>query len=562
MWIAAPLGLLVLSVGAFATSDPELLRTKAEHDTLRPSTTSSGSQIHLEWPFTTENPFDLAFDPLEELQNALDVMQKEYFEIWVGNWPTAIDWTAAVMGTHVSGAMSTFSKALESSSHAALGSEERTMLARSIENDMNAFFSQTVAYYFGENAFSIRNQAYDDMLWVVLGWLESIRFINAHSRVHSKTSTQAWYGTQFIDSFAHRAHVFYDIASRGWDTELCGGGMTWNPNLAPYKNAITNELFISASAAMYLYFPGDMNTSPFMLDGVGYDGLQPAKAHDPQFLSNAIDGYAWLKGSNMTNDLGLYVDGFHITGWGHNGSSGTKKCDARNEMLYTYNQAVLLSGLRGLWEATGNRMYLEDGHQLMRSVITATGWLLNSQETSSRDEWSGMGRNGILEELCDSTARCDQNGQTFKGIFFHHLTLFCEPLPSAPLVPGKTHYASKELALLHRQSCQEYALWTAHNAKAAMNTRDSKGIFGAWWTPESTQMYLLPEGAVDYRNDVSELNDEVWSTEGVETATGLRTRTYNYQKVLDVNDRGRGRTVETQGGGVAVMRALWELLHI
>jgi hypothetical protein len=30
----------------------------------------------------------------------------------------------------------------------------------------------------------------------------------------------------------------------------------------------------------------------------------------------------------------------------------------------------------------------------------------------------------------------------------------------------------------------------------------------------------------------------------------------------DLNDRGRGRTVETQGGGVAVLRAMWEFVHM
>jgi hypothetical protein len=28
----------------------------------------------------------------------------------------------------------------------------------------------------------------------------------------------------------------------------------------------------------------------------------------------------------------------------------------------------------------------------------------------------------------------------------------------------------------------------------------------------------------------------------------------------DLNDRGRGRTVETQGGGISVLRALWEIV--
>ena len=29
----------------------------------------------------------------------------------------------------------------------------------------------------------------------------------------------------------------------------------------------------------------------------------------------------------------------------------------------------------------------------------------------------------------------------------------------------------------------------------------------------------------------------------------------------DLNDRGRGRTVETQSGGIAVLRAIWKLVE-
>src|SRR5947208_3880087 len=32
---------------------------------------------------------------LEELHYALETMQTNYFEIWLGTWPNSIDWTAA-----------------------------------------------------------------------------------------------------------------------------------------------------------------------------------------------------------------------------------------------------------------------------------------------------------------------------------------------------------------------------------------------------------------------------------------------------------------------------------
>lgn len=527
------------------------------------------------------------FDPLDDLRKALDVMQTEYFELWVGAWPSAIDWTAAVMNTQIVSSMATFSRALDDLPlHLASYGHHGNSFgpARDIENDLNRYFSQSVAYYFGEDAFAIRNEANDDMLWVVLGWLEAIKLIDVHSRLHYHTplpdgSFKSWHGTQFVKAFAHRARVFYDLAARGWDTTLCGGGMIWNSNLEPYKNAVTNQLFISASVGMYLYFPGDHNSSPFVAQHLKSSSDTPdAEPHDPSYLAAAVQGYDWLKNSNMTNTLGLYVDGFHISGLKRNSTI----CDARNEMVYTYNQGVLLSGLRGLWESTGNVTYLTDGHELVRSTIKATGWLFDLSAPTSKSVWAGLGRAGILEDSCDAQGDCSQDGQTFKGIFFHHLTLFCEPLPALPLYPGKTHSAKKELAMLHHQSCQEYALWTAHNARAAVSTRDANGKFGSYWGLQDDG-YLkisLPDGAIDYRNNASELLNWPWVP--VDERRAVRHQAVEQQAVIkaeedtnaqnggiedlpssrDHNDRGRGRTVETQAGGVAVLKALWELLYM
>ena len=99
----------------------------------------------------------------------------------------------------------------------------------------------------------------------------------------------------------------------------------------------------------------------------------------------------------------------------------------------------------------------------------------------------------------------------------------------------------------------------------------------------------MPEGAIDYRNNASELLNPLWMrledvrfSSPVERYAGgkvldakgqIRTDPRNtnghpYQAEdgkgrtkSDLNDRGRGRTVETQSGGVAVLRAWWELLH-
>ena len=507
------------------------------------------------------------------LLDALDVMQSHFFELWLGTWPDAIEWTAAVMGTQVSASLDAITRSSDYNS--AQGASGLVGNATIGENLINHYFTHLVTFYFGENSLALRGQAFDDMLWVVLGWLEAIKLVTAHSELHYTPAEETeqlntwWYGKQFIPSFAHRVRVFYELASRGWDKSLCGGGMIWSPKLAPYKNAITNQLYISASVSMYLYFPGDDNPSPFVANRRNLLNGQPppAEANDPKYLEAAVEAYQWLTGSNMTNSRGLYVDGFHIHGWrgGSNGSIGSGQCDVRDEKVYTYNQGVLLSGLRGLWEATGTTSYLEDGHDLIRNVISATGW--HTRNTDDRRRWAGIGRNGILEETCDANGTCSQDGQTFKGIFFHHLTIFCAPLPVGDR-DGVFHRADKELASLHRRSCQGYERWILHNAKAAYGTRDSEGKFGMWWTcglwPANSALDLenltVCDKGTDYRNN-GVPRDEIWRLPDEIPPhplerTGAQLGSRSFSNVSDPNIRGRGRTVETQSGGVAVLRAL------
>lgn len=492
---------------------------------------------------------------LQHLLGALHVMQDEYFVLYMGTWPTSIDWTAAVLGTHVVATLSSYTSGI-------LGVDETGPSLEStfsaLENTVNHFFSQINAFYFGENAFSLRNQAYDDMLWVVLDWLENVKFQDLHSDIHFLSSPssdvgsqQPWYGTQFRNSAAHRARIFYDLAAAGWDKTLCNGGMIWNPTLIPYKNAITNELFISASIGMYLYFPGDPVDAPFVPASTGHDSKK-SFPHNPTHLKAAVDAYTWFKNSNMTGLGGLYADGFHISGWQSSSNPGSGKCDVLNTMVYTYNQGVLLSGLRGLWLATGSQDYLRDGHELVHKVLRATGW-----PRTSSTKWAGLGRGGVLEDACDSHARCSQDGQTFKGIFFHHLAEFCRPLRPQEerfLAGEKRPEADddwNEVYRRHLRRCHAYGPWIENNARAALMTRDDEGKFGMWWGIPFNQADVaegiinsspLPAGAVDYRNDGTDM--------AVDVSGGRVPR--------DFNDRGRGRTVETQAGGVAVLRALYQ----
>jgi len=528
----------------------------------------------------TPSVFQVHFNLFGEMLDALTTMQDRFFEVWLGKWPTTIDWTGAVMGTYVSACMISILHS-QRSAHDSVASLSNNQSENIFEQSMNKYFSQVVSYYFGENAFDVRHEAYDDILWVVLGWLEALKFVKLRSNYAAldyPNSTLSWWGGQFSSAFAHRAHVFYNLAESGWDEKLCGGGLAWNSRLEPYKNTITNTLFITASVNMYLYHPGDDNASPYTHDSGRLEAklLPPAHAHDQRYLKAAIAGYEWLKSVNLTNELGLYVDGYHIRNW----QSGQTTCNIRNEMMYTYNQGVLLSGLRGLWESTGNKTYLDDAHELVRNVIAATGWSLGKQDVlETSKHWCGLGSQGILTEFCDPSGTCSQDGQTFKGIFFHHLTALCAALPvneANATIPGTSYVADSATAAQHERKCSSYIKWVARNAKSAIGTKNEDGLFGMWWgastdyvdeEPSHTDRAFLVGGSGN-SVDEAESTPKAVTNQGVESPShflrhaSVDSDTRNSQPAIkDVNNRGRGRTIETHSGGLMVVRALWELLR-
>ncbi|KAI2641155.1 glycoside hydrolase family 76 protein [Xylaria nigripes] len=563
-----------------------------------------------------------------DLIDALNATQAEFFAPWLGTWPSAIDWTAAVVGTHVSAAIRSITE-----DAVFLNSEE----AKSIDwkrtsNLLDGYFAELIAYYFGQDALAIRTEAYDDMLWVVLGWLETVKFINTHNGLHythgnwnmpeaqpdvdetrhgghSGLFDGGYHGNMWIPSFSHRARVFWDLASHGWDTKLCNGGMIWNPRLPPYKNAITNELYVAASISMYLHFPGDDNRSPFQSTAQRLDSDDPVTSssrglQDAKFLKAAVDGYRWLRGSNMTNEHGLFVDGFHISGYIDQNSNNTS-CDLRDEMVFSYNQGVILSGMRGLWDASGAPSFLIDGHKLIQNVINATGYSLAADrpfnteiEAGILPPWHGLGRLGVMEEACDASATCSQDGQTFKGIFFHHLVAFCAQL--RPPTPGSgLRFHRRAFAAVrksHAEACRSYVGWLAHNVHAAQGTRDASGRFGQWWTagllssnwtgawPTRASDGISDQpNATDYRN-YGVPNDTTWRTASLteplrldysyekQSPLGLSARdvpipvpvpvSLQDESLDDPNNRGRGRTVETQSGGLGLLRAYWEIARL
>ncbi|KAF8540498.1 glycosyl hydrolase family 76-domain-containing protein [Trichophaea hybrida] len=419
-------------------------------------------------------------------------MQTQFFDTQTGHWPKAIDWTEAVLGT-------------------LLAATASTLTTTDLELS-NRYFAELVAFYFGQHSMDLKGQAYDDIMWVVLNWIEAVKTIDHRAGVLPPGS---WTGSEWKGTFAARAFEFYQLAQRGWDEQMCDGGMFWSPDpVSPYKNAITNELYISTSIAMYLHHPNP--------------------ARNETYLWNAIRAHEWLKASNMTDNSGLYTDGYHIKNW----RNGGNKCDERDEMVYTYNQGVILSALRGLADSTENDEYIIEGLQLVDAVLMSEG---------STGE---LVFDGVLTEKCDPSGYCSQDSQTFKGIFMHHLTTFCRPLPHGIGISSAT-------TRTHRISCTRYKNFIERSASSALKTRNKSGVMGMWWgvpaglvTSKDANHDTRPPGTLD----ISNMCAFTFTVEQCEAAQRGRRRLRG-----DLNDRGQGRSVESHSGGLAALRAVLEL---
>ncbi|KAJ3887867.1 glycoside hydrolase family 76 protein [Lentinula edodes] len=184
-----------------------------------------------------------------------------------------------------------------------------------------------------------------------------------------------------VDDFFAAAATVYDLIASNWD-DTCGGGVWWTVDHT-YKNAITNELFLTLSAQGYLRFKNET------------------------YLENARKVWAWIEGSGMRNDQGLYNDGLVL---------GT--CVNNGETTWTYNQGVILSGLGALYAATGNETLISEAE------ITIDATIRN------------LTMNGILKESCDDVVLegipCDSDQASstsfplswLNGIWLKHLQYF------------------------------------------------------------------------------------------------------------------------------------------
>jgi predicted alpha-1,6-mannanase (GH76 family) len=197
---------------------------------------------------------------------------------------------------------------------------------------------------------SFINDFFDDNLWWALAWVAACDLTGD-------------------ERYLAAAQAIFAHSLSGWD-DTFGGGLWWNEERT-YKNAITNELFLTLAAQLARRVPGN-----------------------PDYRDWALREWAWLRASGLIGPTGLVNDGLTAAGANNGGTT------------WTYNQGVILGGLAALHDVTGDHGYLRQGQVIADAAL--------ARLTSRR---------GILTEPCEPSG-CDGDQTQFKGIFVRNLHQF------------------------------------------------------------------------------------------------------------------------------------------
>lgn len=199
------------------------------------------------------------------------------------------------------------------------------------------------------------NSYFDDNGWWALAWV-------------------AAYDLTRDDRYLDAARTIFAHNTAGWD-DTCRGGLWWN-EAKKYKNAITNELFLTLAALLHQRTSGDHGS----------------------YLTWALRAWEWFSSSGLIGADGLVNDGL------------TANCANNGGTTWTYNQGVILGGLSALFKITGDRAYLARGESIANTTLSKL-----TTPPSARVP-------GVLTEPCEAaTAGCNGDQVQFKGIFVRYL---------------------------------------------------------------------------------------------------------------------------------------------
>ncbi len=210
-------------------------------------------------------------------------------------------------------------------------------------------------YYQNETKFGFGY--FDDVQW----W--GISFVEAYLLTNNK---------QYLDQ---AEIIFKQVYSKAW-SDICRGGVRWqNSDDPPYKNAITNELFLMLSTSLFLV------------------------TSDPLYSYWFRQEWSWFQQTGLINSQSLINDGLTKP-------DTPNPCVNNGETTWTYNQGVILGGLMNLYKINGDKSLLDTANQIATATITH------------------LVKDGILQEPCERTHNCHEgNAPQFKGIFIRYLRM-------------------------------------------------------------------------------------------------------------------------------------------
>jgi predicted alpha-1,6-mannanase (GH76 family) len=206
---------------------------------------------------------------------------------------------------------------------------------------------------------------FDDNGWWALAWI----------RAYDLTSEE-----RYLDA----ARRIFDNMITSWD-DACGGGVWWNED-RKYKNAITNELFLTVAARLHLRSPDSKD----------------------RYLDWALREIRWFTASGMIGQSGLVNDGL------------TADCQNNGKPTYTYNQGVILGGLADLHVITGDSAFLRQGESIADAAVRQ---LTSPPQATPQGILIEPGEAGMIGRR--------EDGSQFKGIFVRHLYDFYLHSPRA-----------------------------------------------------------------------------------------------------------------------------------
>ncbi|EDQ90159.1 uncharacterized protein MONBRDRAFT_24681 [Monosiga brevicollis MX1] len=265
-------------------------------------------------------------------------------------------------------------------------------LSLALRNHSRDRYGDIFANTFARTA-AVLDKCFDDHQW----WL------NAWIRIYEVTGHR---------TYLDRAAIIHDyVVAHGWETDTCGGGVLWCPAPTnPYKNAITTELFITASARLQPYAALVNRSSTYYLDW-------------------ALNAWRWFVQSGM-------IDANHLVNDGLDGN-----CQNNNGTTWTYNQGCFLDGA----------VYID-------RFANSTGATAVARAVAMAASTNLASAAGALTEPCG--ASCDGDQQIFKGVFARRLGYMLDALPLDDGSDNEAFRATMQLflqrnvnLLLDRASC-------------------------------------------------------------------------------------------------------------